>query len=136
MYRSDTPAELELIREQALIGGADAAVVSNHWAEGGGGARELAEALVAACEGESKFKFLYDLNLPIEEKISIISKEIYGADGVEFSDLAKQQIETYTRQGYGGLPSSYCLSAAACVVVSGLTKSNSLHGENAIFVLS
>jgi formyltetrahydrofolate synthetase len=135
-HRSDTPAELELIREQALIAGADAAVVSSHWAEGGAGARELAEALVAACEGESKFKFLYDLNLPIEEKISIISKEIYGADGIELSDLAKQQIETYTRQGYGGLPSSYCLPASACVVVSGLTKSNSLHGENTIFVLS
>ncbi|KAF8275016.1 FTHFS-domain-containing protein [Lactarius quietus] len=103
-FSSDTPAELELIREQALIGGADAAVVSSHWAEGGAGARELAEALVAACEGESKFKFLYDLNLPIEEKIAIISKEIYGADGIELSDLAKKQIETYTRQGYGGLP--------------------------------
>ena len=135
IHRSDTPAELELIREQALIGGADAAVVSNHWAEGGAGAHELAEALVTACEGESKFKFLYDLNLPIEEKITTISKEIYGADGIELSDLAKQQIETYTRQGYGGLPSSYCLPAAVCMVVSGLTKSSSLHGENAVFVL-
>ena len=70
-------------------------------------ARELAEALVTACEGESQFKFLYDLGLPIEEKISIITKDIYRADGIELSDLAKQQIETYTRQGYGNLPSSY-----------------------------
>ena len=90
-----------------MAGGADAAVVSNHWAEGGAGALELAEALVAACEGESQFKFLYDLNLPIEEKIAIISRDVYRADGIELSDLAKQQIETYTRQGYGNLPSSY-----------------------------
>jgi methylenetetrahydrofolate dehydrogenase (NADP+) / methenyltetrahydrofolate cyclohydrolase / formyltetrahydrofolate synthetase len=81
--------------------------VSNHWAEGGAGARELAEALVAACEGESQFKFLYHLDLPIEEKIATICKDIYRADGIELSDLAKQQIETYTRQGYGNLPSSY-----------------------------
>ncbi|KAI0006034.1 FTHFS-domain-containing protein [Russula compacta] len=103
-FTSDTPAELQLIREEALAGGADAAVVSNHWAEGGAGARELAEALVAACEGESQFKFLYDLNLPIEEKITIIARDIYRADGIELSDLAKQQIETYTRQGYRNLP--------------------------------
>ncbi|KAH9997273.1 FTHFS-domain-containing protein [Russula vinacea] len=103
-FVSDTSAELQLIREEALAGGADAAVVSNHWAEGGAGARELAEALVTACEGESQFKFLYDLGLPIEEKISIITKDIYRADGIELSDLAKQQIETYTRQGYGNLP--------------------------------
>jgi len=107
-HRSDTPAELQLIREQALAGGADAAVVSNHWAEGGAGARELAEALVAACEGDSQFKFLYDLDIPIEEKIATIAKDIYGADGIELSDLAKRQIETYTRQGYRNLPSSYC----------------------------
>jgi methylenetetrahydrofolate dehydrogenase (NADP+) / methenyltetrahydrofolate cyclohydrolase / formyltetrahydrofolate synthetase len=93
-----------------LTSGADAAVVSSHWAEGGAGARGLAEALVAACEGESQFKFLYDLNLPIEEKITIIARNVYGADGIELSDLAKQQIETYTRQGYGNLASSYRLS--------------------------
>lgn len=103
--RSDTPAELDLVREQALAAGADAAVVSNHWAEGGAGARALAEAVIAVCEGESNFKFLYDLNLPIEKKIEIISKEIYGADGITLSEQAQKQVETYTRQGYGGLPS-------------------------------
>ncbi|KAI0054075.1 FTHFS-domain-containing protein [Auriscalpium vulgare] len=103
-FASDTEAELELVRELSLAGGADAAIVSNHWAEGGAGARALAEALVATCEGESGFKFLYDLKLPIEEKIAIISKDIYGADGIELSDLAKKQIETYTLQGFGDLP--------------------------------
>lgn len=96
-----------MVREEAIAGGADAAVVSNHWAEGGVGARALAEAVVATCEGPSGFKFLYDLDLPIEDKISIISKDIYGADGIELSELAQKQVETYTRQGYSGLPSTH-----------------------------
>lgn len=106
-FSSDTPAELELVRSKALAGGADAAVVSNHWAEGGAGARALAEAVVTTCEGESNFKFLYDLNIPISEKIETICKEIYGADGIELSELAQKQIETYTRQGFGNLPSMF-----------------------------
>ena len=109
---SDTPAELELVRAEALAAGADAAVVSNHWAQGGAGARALAEAVVATCEGSSDFKFLYDLELPIEKKIEIISKEIYGADGIELSELAQKQVETYTRQGYGNLPST-CLPCSS-----------------------
>ncbi|KIJ69397.1 hypothetical protein HYDPIDRAFT_164944 [Hydnomerulius pinastri MD-312] len=103
-FASDTAAELELIRTEALAAGADAAVVSNHWAEGGAGARALAEAVIETCEGESNFKFLYDLNLPIEEKINIICKEIYRASGIELSELARKQVDTYTRQGYGNLP--------------------------------
>jgi methylenetetrahydrofolate dehydrogenase (NADP+)/methenyltetrahydrofolate cyclohydrolase/formyltetrahydrofolate synthetase len=104
-YRSDSDAELALIREESLTAGADAAVVSNHWAKGGAGARDLAEAVINICEGDSQFKFLYDLDLPIEEKIAIIGKEIYGADGIKLSDLARQQVDNYSRQGYGGLPS-------------------------------
>ncbi|KAJ7097924.1 formate--tetrahydrofolate ligase-domain-containing protein [Mycena belliarum] len=102
-FVSDTPAELALIRDEAYAGGADAAVVSNHWAEGGAGARALAEAVISTCEGPSTFKFLYDLDLSIEEKINIISKEIYGADGIELSDLARTQVDTYTAQGYSNL---------------------------------
>lgn len=103
-FTSDTPAELELVRQEALAAGADAAVVSNHWAEGGAGARALAEAVVATCEKESTFKFLYDLDLSIEEKINTICKEIYHAAGIELSELARKQVDTYTRQGYGNLP--------------------------------
>lgn len=103
--RSDSPAELALLREEALNAGANAAIVSSHWAEGGAGARAVAEAIIEVCEGSSQFKFLYDLELPIEEKITIIGREIYGADGIELSELARQQIETYTRQGYNNLPS-------------------------------
>ena len=89
----------------AIASGADAAIISNHWAEGGTGARELAAAVIACCEAPSNFKFLYDLDVSIEEKINIICKEIYGADGIELSELARKQIDTYTRQGFSGLPS-------------------------------
>lgn len=105
MGSTDTPAELDLVRQEALAAGADAAVVSNHWAEGGAGAVDLAKAVIATCEGPSNFKFLYDLDSSIEAKITTIAKEIYRADGIEFSELARKQVDTYTRQGFGGLPS-------------------------------
>jgi methylenetetrahydrofolate dehydrogenase (NADP+)/methenyltetrahydrofolate cyclohydrolase/formyltetrahydrofolate synthetase len=98
-HRSDTPAELELICQKALKGGADAAVVSSHWAKGRAGTCTVAEAVIATCEGPSAFKPLYDLALPIEDKIAKISREIYGADGIELSELARKQLETYTRPG-------------------------------------
>lgn len=57
-----------------------------------------------ACEQPVDFKFLYPLDLPIEEKIRTIAREIYGADDIELSELARKRIETYTRQGFGNLP--------------------------------
>ncbi|KAL5523161.1 ADE3_1 [Sanghuangporus sanghuang] len=104
-FASDTPAELELIRQEALAAGADAAVVSNHWARGGAGALDLARAVVSVCESsESHFRFLYESDKPIVEKIEVVCKEIYGADGVELSEAAQKQVEMYTKQGYAGLP--------------------------------
>lgn len=106
MFSTDSRAELELVCSEALAAGADAAVVSNHWAKGGAGAVDLANAVIAACEGESNFKFLYDLDKSIEDKIAAISKEIYGADGIELAEHAQKQVDTYTRQGYSNLPSA------------------------------
>lgn len=120
------------MRDEAYAGGADAAVVSNHWAEGGAGARALAEALISTCEGSSEFKFLYDLNSSIEEKINIISKEIYGADGIELSELARTQIDTYTAQGYNNL-ASMCPSRRSSVDFNAL---HSLHGQDAVLLLT
>ncbi len=100
---NDSPAELKLVQDYALSKGADQAVTSNHWARGGEGALPLAHAVIKACEGESEFKFLYDVNLPLEKKIEIIAKEMYGADGIELSEEARKQIETYTRQGEPGM---------------------------------
>ena len=108
--------------------------MSNHWAEGGAGARALAEAVIATCEGPSNFKFLYDLNIPIADKILAICKEIYGADGIELSELAQKQIDTYTRQGFGNLSSMFAIS-----VLSRMTERSrliSLHGQDAVFVLA
>jgi len=103
-FRDDTKAELEMIREYAVGQGAEDSVVTTHWANGGEGAAKLAEAVVAACEKPSKFKFLYPLDWSIKEKIDKISKDIYGADSVTYEPLAEKQIENYERAGFGNLP--------------------------------
>jgi len=103
-FRDDTEAELEMIREYAVGQGAEDSVVTTHWANGGEGAAKLAEAVVAACEKPSNFKFLYPLDWSIKEKIDKISKDIYGADSVTYEPLAEKQIENYERAGFGNLP--------------------------------
>lgn len=116
-FSTDTDKELELVAKEALAAGADAAVPANHWARGGEGAVELAKKVIETLEGkESQFKFLYDVNKPIEDKIEIIAKEMYGADGIDVSDFAKKQIETYTRQGYAHLP--ICMAKTHVSVLS------------------
>lgn len=103
-FATDTQAEVDLVRQAALEAGAEDAVVARHWMDGGDGAKALGDAVIAACEKPSNFKFLYDLDLSIKEKIEIICKEIYGADGVDYSPEAEQKIEIYTRQGFDKLP--------------------------------
>jgi methylenetetrahydrofolate dehydrogenase (NADP+)/methenyltetrahydrofolate cyclohydrolase/formyltetrahydrofolate synthetase len=104
-FATDTEAELNLVREAAIEqGGASAAVVSRHWELGGEGARELAEAVVAAAEQPADFKFLYPLERSIKEKIETIAREVYGADGVDYSPEAEERIAEYTRLGFDKLP--------------------------------
>jgi len=104
-FYTDTQAEMELVREIAIEeGGAVDAVISNHWALGGKGAQDLAEAVVSAAEQPSEFKFLYPLDWTIKQKIEKIAKEIYGADGVEYSLEAEERIAEYTRLGFSELP--------------------------------
>ncbi len=104
-FKDDTPAEVELVRKMAIEAGAEDAVVSRHWMEGGKGSVALAEAVVAACELPSNFEFLYPLKgTTIKEKIETICKEIYGADGVEYSEEAEKLIELYTKLGFDELP--------------------------------
>jgi len=103
-FKDDTPAEVELVRKIAKAAGAEDAVVSNHWAEGGAGAVELAHAVVAACQKPSNFKFLYPLEMSIKDKIETIVREMYGGSGVEYSPEAEKKIEVYTRQGFDKLP--------------------------------
>jgi formyltetrahydrofolate synthetase len=103
-FVTDTPAEVELVRKAALEFGAMDAVVSTHWADGGEGAIKLAEAVVRAAEKPSHFKFLYPVELSIKQKIETIAKEIYGADGVDYTPEAEEQIERYNRLGLDKLP--------------------------------
>ncbi|MCB2210424.1 formate--tetrahydrofolate ligase [bacterium] len=104
-FHTDTDAELELIRKTCLESGlVSDAVVTNHWEEGGAGAVELGKAVIKATEQPSDFHFLYPLDISIKDKIETIAKEIYGADGVDYSEEAEAQIREYTRLGYGDLP--------------------------------
>jgi formyltetrahydrofolate synthetase len=103
-FATDTKAEVELIRDAALKMGAMDAVVSTHWADGGKGAKALAEAVVKAAEKPSKFQFLYPLEDTIKQKIETIAREIYRADGVDYSPEAEEQIARYTRLGFDKLP--------------------------------
>ena len=103
-FTEDTDAEVELIRKMAIQAGAEGAYLSEVWAKGGDGGRELAEAMVAACEKPSQFKLLYPDDAPIKQKIEAIATKIYGADGVDYDAVAERKIETYTRWGLGNLP--------------------------------
>ncbi|MFW5914192.1 MAG: formate--tetrahydrofolate ligase, partial [Thermoplasmatota archaeon] len=103
-FPTDSEAELKRVREYSVEQGAEDAVISKHFVEGGAGAKGLAQAVVEACEKPSDFKFLYDLDLSIKEKIEIIVKEIYGADGVTYEEKAEKQIEAYEKVGFGNLP--------------------------------
>jgi len=103
-FTTDTPAEVEVVRKAALEAGAMDAVVSRHWMEGGKGAVALAEAVVKACEKPSNFKFLYPLDISVKEKIETIAREIYRADGVDYTPEAEAKIEQFTKLGFGNLP--------------------------------
>jgi formate--tetrahydrofolate ligase len=86
----DTPAEIELVRKIAEQSGALAAV-SQHWLKGGEGATEFAEAVVQACEEENDFKLLYELKTPLRQRIELIAKEVYGANGVTYTETALEK---------------------------------------------
>ncbi|CAG9819290.1 unnamed protein product [Phaedon cochleariae] len=100
---TDSEAELNLLRSACKGAGAFDAVISRHWSHGGTGAIELAKAVVTAAEQPSKFRFLYDLDMTIEQKIEIISKEMYGAGDIKYSEVAKKKLKQYEEQGFGNL---------------------------------
>ncbi len=103
-FPTDTEAETSLVAEIATEAGAFAAVRTDHWAEGGEGAKELAEAVADACEQPSEFTFLYELDRSIKEKIETICTQIYRAGDVEYSATAQRQIAGYEKAGFGYLP--------------------------------
>ncbi|MDX1662296.1 MAG: formate--tetrahydrofolate ligase [Candidatus Promineifilaceae bacterium] len=103
-FTTDTEAEIALVKQASEAAGALTAVSTNHWAEGGDGAIDLAQAVVEACEQPSDFEFLYPLELPIKEKIEIIAREIYRAADVVYEPDAEKQIHSYEGSGFGDLP--------------------------------
>ncbi len=91
-FYTDTDGEIAKVRELCEAEGAKVAL-SRHWEQGGDGAIEFAETVIAACEEKSDFKFLYELDMPIKERIELIAKEVYGADGVDYSNEANKAID-------------------------------------------
>jgi formyltetrahydrofolate synthetase len=103
-FGTDSEKEWQAIHDAAVASGASDAVVTTHFADGGKGAAKLAEAVVEACEKPREPKFLYDLDLPITDKIEKIATSLYGASSVEYTPEAKKKIDQYTEMGWEKLP--------------------------------
>jgi len=93
-FHTDTQAEVDLLRKLTEQAGARVAV-TEHWLKGGEGALELADAVIEACEDKVDFKFLYDLDTPLRQRVERIAKEVYGADGVAFSAEAEAKAKKF-----------------------------------------
>ncbi len=104
VFESDHPEELAAIQRIAVEAGALGAAQARHHAQGGAGAVELAEMVVSAAQTPSTFRFLYDVNQSIRDKIEIIATQIYGAAGVSYEPQAGRQIDNYEANGFGNLP--------------------------------
>ncbi|HVJ50488.1 formate--tetrahydrofolate ligase [Desulfitobacterium sp.] len=103
-FPSDTDAELKFVAQRCRELGAEFAL-SEVFTKGGEGGIELAKTVLNIVDNkESNFKVLYELDQPIESKIEKVAKEIYGADGVNFTKEAQKDIKKYTEMGYGNLP--------------------------------
>lgn len=103
-FPTDTEAELQLLNEICKEKGVDVAI-SQVWAKGADGGIELAEKLLNVLETkESHYAPIYDLDLPIDEKIRAVARKIYGADDVVFTKKVVNKIKKYTEQGLGDLP--------------------------------
>ena len=102
-FPTDHDSEQEVIAEVAAQEGARCAL-STHFADGGAGAAELAEAVVEAADEPSDFRFLYPDDASLTEKIETIATEVYGADGVDYSPVAARDLKRYTDGGHGRLP--------------------------------
>ena len=103
-FPGDTTDEVELVKRIALEHGAYAAEANNGFLRGGEGGAALAEAVVAAADEPSKFDFVYPLDAPIEDKIELIAKRVYGADGINLLPAARAKIKAFNETGLDKLP--------------------------------
>uniref|UniRef100_A0AAY4D3C9 C-1-tetrahydrofolate synthase, cytoplasmic n=1 Tax=Denticeps clupeoides TaxID=299321 RepID=A0AAY4D3C9_9TELE len=103
-FSSDTGAELDMVCQQARLAGALDAVCCTHWSDGGAGAVALGMAVQSAAETPHSFNFLYSLEIPVQEKITVIAQKMYGAKDVVLSTKAMEKVTLFTGQGLGNLP--------------------------------
>lgn len=102
-FPSDTDAELEALKTE--LDGATTVAIADHWAKGGAGAIELAQAVIEAADGtQPQPTFAYELDKPLENKIEAIATRIYGADGIDLPAKVKRKLDMFTADGYGNLP--------------------------------
>lgn len=102
-FESDSPKEIEALENWCKENGHPMSL-SQVWAKGGEGALDLAQQVIALCDQPNTYAPLYDVHASIEDKINTIAQKVYGADGVDFTDEAKAQIETFNRLGWNELP--------------------------------
>ena len=103
-FVTDTDAEIDLVTKKCKELGVNVKM-SEVWGKGGDGGIELAEEVIRLCEeGKKDFRFAYELDLPLKEKITQIATKIYGADGVDFAPAAAKEIDNLEKLGYGGVP--------------------------------
>ena len=102
-FPTDTAAELELVERRVRELGVNVAL-SEVWAKGGEGGEELAREVVRLCEEPSDFRYAYELDGTLAEKINAIATRVYHADGVDFTPAASRQLAQLEEQGFGGLP--------------------------------
>lgn len=102
-FYADTQAEIDYIEQYCKDRGAEFAV-TKCFAEGGAGSIELAEKVVEACEKENNFHYLYDIDMPLYDKIETIAREIYGADGVDYTKEARASLDEFIKLGADKMP--------------------------------
>ena len=102
-FPTDTPEELAFVEEKCQELGAEVAL-SEVWAKGGKGGLKLAEKVEAAIRKPNQFRLLYDVNASVPDKIATIAREIYGADGVDFTDAARKNLQEIAALGFDKMP--------------------------------
>lgn len=138
-FHTDTKEEIEMVRKAAEAAGARCAK-STHWAQGGEGAVDLADAVIDACNEKNEFKFLYPLDMKLRDRVGIIAKEVYGADGVswtpeaeakakmlesdpQFADYATMMVKTHLSLSHDpnlkGVPKGWTLPIRDVLIYSG-----------------
>ena len=129
VFSTDTAEEIGLVKTIIRNKSCIELIPCTHWAKGGEGAKELGERVIELCQERNEFRYLYSLTDSILQKIECICQKIYGAEGVELTEKAQEQIKWYERHGYDKLP--------VCIAKTHLSLSHdkTLKGRPAKFIV-